>query len=273
MDAIEATLRAWQLHPVADHFTIAIITAGILADLMASLMPARTWLRNMAATLMVIGAAAAAASYFSGEVEADRVWKMLLPAAKQYFSPKGIIAHQFGHGALGTYLTYAFAVMALWRLAIQWLGFMARTRATYLSVAMAALGLVLYQGHTGGTLVYTYGVGTGAMAPGAPAAAASEGAGESAPAAISQPSTAAAAEPTQSAKPTETAPATEASPTPEPAPSPTATQSAPAPSPAAAASGTPGHSVLVITPTPTATPLAKPEAPAPSPLPTSEGST
>lgn len=269
MEAIETALLAWQLHPVADHFTIAIITVAILTDLVASLMPSRTWLRDMAATLMMLGAVAAAASYFSGDVEADRVWKMLSPAAKDYFSPEGMIAHQFGHGALGTYLMYVFTALALWRLAIKGLGFMARTRATYLTIAVVVLGFLLYQGHTGGTLVYTYGVGTGAMAPGAAPAPAAPESAEPLPAASAKP--AQSAEPAETAAPAQTPAPAETSPTPEPAPSPAATESAPAASPATA-TGTPGHGVLVITPTPAATASAKPEAPASSPPASSEGS-
>jgi uncharacterized membrane protein len=167
MEALESMLKAWQLHPVADHFTIALLVVGVLTDLVASLIPSRQWIRNMAVTLMLLGAGAAFASHLTGEAEADRIWDMLSPAAKDYFERPGTITHHFGHGALGHYLTYVFAALAIWRLAIETMGFMNGTRSLYLIVAVIGAALLIYQGRTGGALVYTYGVGTGPMAPGA----------------------------------------------------------------------------------------------------------
>ena len=72
MDAFLANLQRWDLHPVADHFTIGLLIVGVLLDLIASLAPTRTWLRYTALMLMILGAFAAGASYFTGDMEADR---------------------------------------------------------------------------------------------------------------------------------------------------------------------------------------------------------
>ena len=170
MEGLEKLLQGWQLHPVADHFTIALLTVAILIDLVASLLPARVWLRNTALTLMVLGALAAAASYSTGDIEVDRVWEMMSQPAKNYFKGGGVAL--LGHGALGYYLMIAFAVLTVWRILIALFNFMAGSRSLYLLLAFIALVVLLYQGHTGGELVYSYGIGTGGMAPGATPAAA-----------------------------------------------------------------------------------------------------
>jgi len=165
MQALETFLVSLQLHPVADHFTIAILTVAILSDLAARLAPQRLWIGKMALTLTIIGAAAAAASYLTGDAETDRVWDMLSPAAKEFFNPKGPIAKYFGHGALGYELMIVFGVLALWRILIAAFSFMEATHSIYLIFALVALGFLLYQGKTGADLVYRYQVGTGPQEP------------------------------------------------------------------------------------------------------------
>ncbi len=118
MQAVVDALKAWQLHPVADHFTVAIVVIAVLADLLASLFASRIWVRYMATSLMVVGALAA--------------WSSI-------------------------------TALAIWRLGIQFLGFIAGLRPLYLLAAIVAVGVLIYQGHEGGELVYTYGVGTAVM--------------------------------------------------------------------------------------------------------------
>lgn len=177
MENLEKLLKNWQLHPVADHFSIALLVAAVLVDVAALIFSQRLWLRYMAMTLMIIGAGAAAASYATGDIEGDRIWDLVTGPAKDVLK---------SHAQLGEYLMIAFAVLALWRILIQAFNFMDRTRQIYLAFALVAVGVLLYQGHLGGQLVYTYGVGTGAMAPGAHNAAAAEnpGAAESAAPAV-----------------------------------------------------------------------------------------
>jgi len=166
MEALENFLTRLQLHPVADHFTIAILTVAILSDLAARFAPQRLWIRKMALTLTIIGAAAAAASFLTGEAETDRVWDLLSPATKAFFDPKGPITKYFGHGALGYELMIAFGVLAFWRILIGAFSFMENTHSIYLLAGLIALGLLFYQGKTGGELVYKYQVGTGSMESG-----------------------------------------------------------------------------------------------------------
>ena len=61
---------------------------------------------------------------------------------------------------LGTYLMYVFVALAAWRVLIEnWMK-LKGTRLIYLAVAMIALCALLYQGKTGGELVYNHAVGT-----------------------------------------------------------------------------------------------------------------
>ena len=144
-------LQRWDLHPVVDHFTISLLIVGILIDLVASLAPTRTWLRYMALTLMILGAIAAGCSYFTGDIEADRVWETMATPAKD-------VLHR--HAMLGEYFAVVFGVLALWRILIEGVGFFSGSRLIYLIVAVISAGVLLYIGYLGGEMVYTYGVGT-----------------------------------------------------------------------------------------------------------------
>lgn len=151
MQALIEYLKAWQLHPVVDHFTVALIVVAVLVDLAASLLWSRFWLRYMALTLLILGTASAFASQVTGGWEAERIWDSLSGPGKELLKR---------HGWWGHYLPYAFLVLALWRIIIQFAGFAYRTRPIYLIVAIIGLAAILYQGDLGGDLVYDYGAGT-----------------------------------------------------------------------------------------------------------------
>jgi uncharacterized membrane protein len=161
MQALVETIKAWQLHPVVDHFTVALIIVAILVDLVASIVSTRMWLRYSALTLMILGTAAAWGSYLTGGWEAGRVWENVKGPALDVLKR---------HAWLGDYLPWVFLVLAVWRLGIQFLSFIAGTRPIYLMLAVVAGGVILYQGSLGGELVYDYGVGT-ALLPTAAATA------------------------------------------------------------------------------------------------------
>ncbi len=145
-------IRGMQLHPIADHFTIALLIVAVFIDVIASLLPTRAWLRYTALTLMVMGALAAAASWATGgELQPEWVFKTIPPAAKA-------LMHR--HAELGEVLMYVFGVIAVWRILIESLSFMAGTRWLYMIVAIIAVVVLGYQGSIGGELVYHYGVGT-----------------------------------------------------------------------------------------------------------------
>jgi len=156
MDQFLNTLQRWDLHPVVDHFTVSLLIVGVLIDLVASMAPTRTWLRYMALTLMILGAIAAGSSYFTGDMEADRVWNIMSAPAKA-------VLHW--HAMLGEYFAIVFGVLAVWRILIQAVGFFAGSRPIYLVAAVISAGVLIYIGHLGGEMVYTYGVGTALTGP------------------------------------------------------------------------------------------------------------
>jgi uncharacterized membrane protein len=153
MDQVVKFLQPYQLHPVVDHFSVALLFVAVLIDLFAS--PTRLWLRYTAVLLMILGALAAGGSYFTGDMEADRIWNALGQPARE-------VLHR--HAQLGEYLAIGFGVLAIWRLMIQLFGFMAGSRPIYLIVALLAVATLGYSAHLGGVLVYDYGAGTALMA-------------------------------------------------------------------------------------------------------------
>ena len=66
------------------------------------------------------------------------------------------------HAVLGQRLMYAFLILAAWRMMLELSNRLRRTRVVFLFAAIVAAGALLYQGKTGGELVYEHGVG---MAP------------------------------------------------------------------------------------------------------------
>jgi uncharacterized membrane protein len=155
MDAVVHFLQPLDLHPVADHFTVALLMVGVLIDLIASLFPLRAWLRYTALTLMVLGALSAGSSYATGDMEAGRIWNALSDPAKA-------VLHR--HAFLAEIAAIVFGVLAVWRILIEGLSLFAGTRPVYLLVAFIAVCGLGYVGHLGGVLVYTYGAGTQLMA-------------------------------------------------------------------------------------------------------------
>ncbi|MGH7924750.1 MAG: DUF2231 domain-containing protein [Candidatus Binatus sp.] len=155
MDSVVKFLQPYQLHPVVDHFSVALLFTAVLIDLVASAAPNRIWLRYAALTLMILGALAGGSSFFTGDMEADRIWNALGQPAKDVLKT---------HAELGEYLAITFGILAVWRILIQSFGFMAGSRAIYLIVAVLAIVTLGYQAHLGDVLVYDYGAGTALMA-------------------------------------------------------------------------------------------------------------
>ncbi len=222
MDAILKLIQGFELHPVVDHFTVALLLVGVLTDLAGSLAPTRTWIRYMALTLMILGAASAGASFGTGSLEADRVWKHISPDAQH-------VLHL--HAEFGKYLAITFAVLAVWRILIQAFAFAAGSRSLYLIIAVLSCGALLYAGSLGGELVYGYGVGTALMSPTAGPGA------EASPAASPTPEVPTEALPTVSVPTATPSPSPEASPS--ASPSPAAPEASPEPSDSPAAHSSP----------------------------------
>ena len=168
-------VSTYHLHPIVDHFTIALLTFGIAAEILSAAIllfhkSARVsvWSQKLQSTsllLMIGGAAASVLSYFSGDAEADRLWDKMSPAAQQILaSPTGASAY-LSHAVLGQYLMYAFLILAAWRVMLELSSRLERTRIAFLVVAVVAAGALLYQGKTGGELVYEHGVGASVSHP------------------------------------------------------------------------------------------------------------
>lgn len=155
MEGIIRILEAWQFHPLVDHFTLVLLTTAVVADLVALLFSTRLWFRYMALTLMIAGAIAAALSYLTGILEAQRLGDAVTGPAKEVLR---------NHALFGEYLMYAFVLLALWRIGLQAFNFLAGSRTTFLILALTAIGFLFWETHLGGDLLYTYGVGTQLMA-------------------------------------------------------------------------------------------------------------
>src|ERR1700684_1233737 len=154
-------VSTYHLHPIVDHFTIALLTFGIAAEILvaAAVLLFRNsarvsvWsnkLRSTSLLLMIGGAAASVMSYFSGDAEADRLWDTMSPAAQQILASSNGAAAYLSHAVLGQYLMYAFLILAVWRVMLELSSRLERTRVAFLIVAVVAAGALLYQGKTGG---------------------------------------------------------------------------------------------------------------------------
>jgi len=180
-------VSTYHLHPIVDHFTIALLTFGIAAEISsaAAILLSRgrpgwlaLWgqkLRGTSLLLMIGGAAASVMSYFSGDVEADRLWDTMSPAAQQILASSDGARGYLSHAVLGQYLMYAFLILAVWRVMLELSSRLERTRIAFLLVAVVAAGALLYQGKTGGELVYEHGVGASHAAVSSSAAIAADG--------------------------------------------------------------------------------------------------
>src|SRR5580692_7284722 len=170
-------VSTYHLHPIVDHFTIALLTFGIAAELVsaAAILLSRgrpggllaVWsqkLRSTSLLLMIGGAAASVMSYFTGDAEADRLWDTMSPAAQQILASSNGAHDYLSHAVLGQYLMYAFLILAAWRVMLELSSRLERTRVAFLVVAIVAGGALLYQGKTGGELVYEHGVGASGVA-------------------------------------------------------------------------------------------------------------
>src|SRR5713101_7250587 len=177
---MEILIAKYHLHPIIDHFTIALLGMGVLADVVGyvigmlfdnrspRIIGLGDRLSGAAIVLLIPGALSAIFSRLTGESEAERVWDTIAPAAQQIlFSDTGS-AWCLSHAVLGTYLMYAFVALAAWRALLEIWTKIKRTRLVYLVVAMAVLCALLYQGKTDGELVYDHGVGTITTTPAQP---------------------------------------------------------------------------------------------------------
>src|SRR5271166_6196588 len=141
-------VSTYHLHPIVDHFTIALLTFGIAAEISsaAAILLARdrpgfvsVWGQKLGSTsllLMIGGAAASVLSYLTGDAEADRLWDTMSPAAQQILAPSNGAPDYLSHAVLGHYLMCAFLILAGWRVMLQLSSRLERTRIAFLIAAM-----------------------------------------------------------------------------------------------------------------------------------------
>jgi uncharacterized membrane protein len=91
---MEILIAKYHLRPIIDHFTIALLGMGVLADVVGYVIgmlfdnrSPRTKglgdrLSGAALVLLIPGAISAIFSRFTGESEAERVWDTIAPAAQ-----------------------------------------------------------------------------------------------------------------------------------------------------------------------------------------------
>ncbi|MBV8357390.1 MAG: DUF2231 domain-containing protein [Deltaproteobacteria bacterium] len=173
---MEILIATYHLHAIIDHFTIALCGTGIFADLVGyiilyvfgnmSVLARRLSdrLRRAAIVLLIPGALSAVLSRLTGESEAERVWDSISPAAQQILLSDNSTRWFFSHAVLGTYLMYALVALAAWRAVLEIWAKIQRTQSVYLTMAIIVLCALLYQGKTGGDLVYGHRVGTNTAA-------------------------------------------------------------------------------------------------------------
>jgi uncharacterized membrane protein len=169
---VEDVTARFHLHPVIDHFTIALLAVGVLVDALSSVIaalsgnrpalfgPLSERLRRTALPLLMLGTLCVILSRLTGESDAVRVWETMSPPARGILLSTVGTGQFLSHAVLGTYLMYAFTALAVWRVLLEASTALKRSRIAYLLIGLLAVGALLYQGKTGGELVYDYGVGT-----------------------------------------------------------------------------------------------------------------
>ncbi len=133
-----------ELHPAIVHFPIALTVVGALGAIAYSMLR-KDWLRWFAPILLSLALLGAAGAYFSGKSAEDRAEAIGVPEA-------AIDQHEeTGLWALGL---VGLACLLSWATHV-------RKRGVWISsiVAVAAAGLVLWNGHLGGKLVFVHGAG------------------------------------------------------------------------------------------------------------------
>ena len=146
------------IHPMIVHFPIALLTAGLVADLLSLILSRRPALRDAATWLYCAGAASAIAAYLTGENAAD---SMLLPAEV------ASLVDVHDNWAFRTMLL--FTLLAAARVALPF--FMTPKPPLWWAafvLGLAGMGLLFETAEHGAQLVYEHGLGVQTITTDAP---------------------------------------------------------------------------------------------------------
>jgi len=134
------------LHPVVDHFLIALPVVILLLELMNLLMKKKA-IGGVSFFLIILTVVAAAAAYITGLADGKEAYPALADAAKTALAE---------HKLLGTYILLASGVVLFLKL-LAMTGNKA-LKALYILVLIAFVIALFKQGKEGGELVYKYGL-------------------------------------------------------------------------------------------------------------------
>lgn len=135
------------LHPVVDHFIIALPVVILLLELM-NLMMKKKAVSGVSFFLIVLTVIAAIGAYFTGLVDGKEAYPALNEAAKEALSE---------HKILGTYLMLASGIVFLFKVLSMITG-KSIIRGLYILILIAFVAGIFEQGEEGGELVYKYGM-------------------------------------------------------------------------------------------------------------------
>ncbi len=135
------------LHPVVDHFAIALPVVILLLELINLVMRKRA-ISGTSFFLILLTVLAAIGAYLTGLVDGKEAYPALNEAAKEALGE---------HKLLGTYLMLASGVVLLFKL-FSMLTDKSIIRAMYILILIVFVAGIFEQGEEGGELVYKYGM-------------------------------------------------------------------------------------------------------------------
>ncbi len=143
----------YHLHPVAVHFPIALLTAGLAAALYRAARGGPTWLNEAVSWLLWLGALSAWAAFGLGLLAQESAPHV--PPAWETLADHETLAH---------WTVGLFTALSIWRIWMHRKGYRAGRGAALAFIAawLAAAGVLAKTAHLGGRLVYTHGMGVDA---------------------------------------------------------------------------------------------------------------